>query len=164
MASLEVPRVLAERLRELAEKLGTTPELLLAGLLAEKLDPETRVEAYRELFEKYMREAEELYERGDYTQAGEKLWGAVTALLNIIGELEGKPHYRHSDYWEIVEDIAEVTGDPEYSTLFGLAERLHENFHHGFMAPESFHAHWEGAKRLVEKLRRYLREKHGVEL
>ena len=148
----------------MAAREGKTLEDLVLTALGDALDPATRLEAYRELYRRYMREAEHLLEEGDYAEAGEKLWGAVTALLNIIGELEGRPHYRHSDYWEIVEGVVRETGDPEYSTLFRLAEGLHANFYHAFMAPESFRAHWEGVKRLVEKLRRYIREKHGVEV
>lgn len=30
-------------------------------------------------------------------QAGEKYWGAVTALLNAIGKALGMSHYRHRD-------------------------------------------------------------------
>ncbi len=162
MALIEVPEALARRLREAAEKQGVPLELLATLILSRGFDPETRIEAYRELFRRYLGEAEELYRRGEYAQAGEKLWGAIAALLNIVGELEGRPHYRHSDYWEIVEEVAEATGDPEYSTLFALAERLHANFYHAFLKPRTFDAHWKGAKRLVEKLRRYLREKHGL--
>ncbi len=58
----------------------------------------------------------------------------------------------------------EETGDPEYSTLFGLAERLHTNFYRGFMSEKSFKAHRSNAKKLVEKLRRYIHEKHGVKM
>ena len=161
---MEVPEALARRLREAAEKQGVPLGLLVAMLLARGLDPQSRIEAYRELFEKYLREARKLYEKGEYVQAGEKLWGAVATLLDIIGELEGKPHYSHSDYWEIVEDIVEATGDPEYSTLFALAERLRANFYHAFLRPSSFRAHWEGVLKLIEGLRRYLRERHGLDV
>ena len=97
-------------------------------------------------------------------QAGGKPWSAVAALLNIIGELEDRPHYRHADYWEIVEDVAEATRDPEYSTLFRLAEGLHANYYHAFLKPETFKAHWDGVKKLIEKLRRYIRERYRVNI
>jgi hypothetical protein len=41
------------------------------------------------LHERYLREAEELYASGDLAQAGEKYWGAVTALINAIAERRG---------------------------------------------------------------------------
>lgn len=39
--------------------------------------------------EKYLLDAEELYAKGDLVQAGEKYWGAVTALLSAIAERRG---------------------------------------------------------------------------
>ena len=75
----------AELLRELAG--GRDVELFIVDLIAEKLDPPRRVEVYLRLSEDYLRSAEEFYGKGDLAQAGEKYWGAVTALLNAIGEL-----------------------------------------------------------------------------
>lgn len=47
------------------------------------------MEAYLKLAEKYLLDAEELYAKGDLVQAGEKYWGAVTALLSAIAERRG---------------------------------------------------------------------------
>ena len=129
LEAIPAPRNLLEELRRLAAKRGKPLEILAAELLAQPLDPKTRIKTYLNLYRKYLREAEELYRKGDHIQAGEKLWGAIAALLNTIGELEDKPHYQHSDYWEIIEDLVRETGDPEYSTLFTLAEKLHANYH-----------------------------------
>ena len=41
-------------------------------------DPPERVERYRMLFEKYLKEAVEHKKKGDTQQAAEKLWGAIT--------------------------------------------------------------------------------------
>ena len=37
----------------------------------------------------FFKEAEALYEGGDFVQAGEKYWGAVAALLNALAEKRG---------------------------------------------------------------------------
>ena len=162
--SIEIPEWLYKLLRRRAEREGRTIEDLMLAAVADLLDPEARIDAYKRLFYKYLEDAERLYQKGDLVQAGEKLWGAVTALLNIIGELEEKPHYSHADYWDLVEAIAEVTNDPEYSTLFTLAERLHANYYHAFLRPMTFRAYWEAGEKLVEKLRRYLHEKHKIDV
>jgi len=134
---------------------GRDVEEFILGLLTERLDPPQRVEAYLALHEKYLREAEELYARGDLAQAGEKYWGAVAALLNAIAEKRGWEHYSHRDYNVVVGRLYKESGDKELLTAFGMAERLHANFHHNFMDKEIFEAHREEALKLVEKLRRY---------
>ncbi|RFA99367.1 PaREP1 family protein, partial [Pyrobaculum aerophilum] len=113
-------------------------------------------DAYLALYEKYLREAESLYEKGDLAQAGEKYWGAVTALLNAIAEKRGMPHYSHRDYAVIIETLYAETKDKELLVGFSLAERLHANFYHNFMGKESFELHRDAVLKLVEKLKRFL--------
>ena len=67
---------------------GRDVEEFLLSLVAEKLDPPERAQMYLKLYKKYLREAEDLYAKNDLAQAGEKYWGAVTALLNAIAEKE----------------------------------------------------------------------------
>ena len=71
-----------------------------------------RDEVYVKLYEKYLREAEELYARGDLARTGERYWGAVTALINAIAEERGWSHYTHRDYAEIIERLSEELGEP----------------------------------------------------
>jgi len=149
-----IPAVVLSRLEEEARARGK----FLAEVLLEKLDldPAAKAEAYLELHEKYLAEAEELYARGDLLQAGEKYWGAVAALLNAIGELLGVEHYSHRDYQLIIQQIYRDTRDVEIFRLFGMAERPHANFYHNFLDKETFDRHREDALALIEKLRRYL--------
>ncbi|MEM1568320.1 MAG: PaREP1 family protein [Thermofilaceae archaeon] len=86
----------------------------------------------------YLAEAEELYSKGDLPQAGEKYWGAVTALLNAIAETCGVPHYSHRDYAELVDRLYEETEDRELVVWFRMAEGLYANFYHNFMDKEEF--------------------------
>ena len=143
---------------ELLKKLAGDRDIeeFIADLIAERLDPPRRIELYLRLHEEYLKSAEELYAKGDLTQAGEKYWGAVTALLNIIGERLGMPHYSCRDLRELASYLTEVTHDPEYTRLFSSAETLHANFYHGFLGKESFNAHREDVIKLIMKLRTYL--------
>ena len=104
------------------------------------------------LHERYLRDAEELYAEGDLIQAGEKYWGAVTALLNAIGEKRGWSHYTHRDYAEIVERLSEELKEP-LGRLFAGVERLHANYYHNFSTRVNFEAHREDALKLMRKLR-----------
>jgi hypothetical protein len=69
---------LTDRDRELLEELalasGWDKEDKIRELLEMRID-------YAELHRKYLREAYELKEKGDFANAGKKLWGATTALL-----------------------------------------------------------------------------------
>lgn len=149
-----MPKDVAEVVKAVAQRRGKSVEQLLVDAVLRELDPQERAGVYLRLAEKYLAEAEELYARGDLVQAGEKYWGAVVALLSAVAEKRGMPHYTHRDLWEVVEALVEETGDPEYSTLFSIAEKLHANFYHNFLKKPSFDRHREGALRLVEMLKR----------
>ncbi|MGC8973458.1 MAG: PaREP1 family protein [Thermoproteus sp.] len=128
-------------------------EEFILELVSNRLDPPERVEVYLRLHERYLAEAEELYRKGDLTQAGEKYWGAVTALLNAIAERRGMPHYSHRDYAVLIDKIYEETGDEELVGGFRMAEGLHANFYHNFMGRREFDLHRRAVLTLIEKLR-----------
>ena len=111
-----------------------------------------RVAAYMKLYEKYLRDAEELRAKDDLTQAGEKYWEAVTTLLNVIGERRCWSHCTHRDYAEIVERLSEELKEP-LGRLFASVERLHANYYHNFLTRVNFEAHREDALKLIQKLR-----------
>ena len=76
-------------LKELAEASGWDVEDLAEDLSSLSAEPSVRAGRYRELFEKYYREALRLAEEGDTRQAGEKIWGAVTALVKLHAARRG---------------------------------------------------------------------------
>ena len=158
MASIVVPNEFYELLVEVARRRGRSVEEVVVESIVKDLDPKTRVEVYAKLHERYLREAEELYSRGDFAQAGEKYWGTLTSLLNIVGEREGLPHYTHRDLRDIVEFLAMRKNDPEYSRLFSSAEALHANFYHNFMSKLSFKAHRDDAVKLIRMIKELLGE------
>ncbi|MGB9704439.1 MAG: PaREP1 family protein [Pyrobaculum sp.] len=153
--ALVISPPIAEILRRAAG--GRDLEEFLVELLAARLDPPERVEVYLKLHEKYLREAEELYQRGDLLQAGEKYWGAVTALLSAIAERRGLRHFSRRDYAEVVEILHVESGDGDIPRLFASAERLRANFYHGFLRGASFRIHRSDVLTLVEKLKKFLK-------
>lgn len=154
--AIKVPKEVYEALKAAAEKSGrSVEEIVIDGVLS-YLDPEDRVRLYLQLHEDYLKEAEEFYARGDLAQAGEKYWGAVAALLNAIGERRGWRHYSHVDYSIIIRNLYNETKDRELVMQFGMAERLHANFYHGFMDREFFDLHRDATLMLIRKLRGFL--------
>jgi hypothetical protein len=76
-------------LREVTEAMGWDEDDAAEELKNLATNPFKRVEKYMELFQKYYSKACRLLERGDYTQAAEKLWGAATALIKLHAALRG---------------------------------------------------------------------------
>lgn len=132
--------------------------MLLSDLVAERLDPDERISIYIALYRKFFDEAKKLEDEGDIVQASEKLWGSVTALLNIVGEKKRMPHYTHRDYWEIMNKIFDDTKDDELLELFALAEKLHANFYHDFIPKHQFPTYSKKLEVLLEKLKKYIKE------
>ena len=152
MRGIEVSEEVYELLLAIARRKSKSVEEVILEYVAKDADPGVRIEVYMKLHEKYLRRAEELYARGDLAQAGEKYWGAVTALLNAIGEKRGWSHYTHRDYAEIVERLSEELGEP-LGRLFASVERLHANYYHNFLTKVNFEAHSEDALKRVRRLR-----------
>lgn len=150
MKSIEVSEEVYELIS--AKRKAKSVEEVILEYLAKDIDPSVRIEVYMKLHEKYLKDAEELYAKGDLAQAGEKYWGAVTALLNAIGEKRGWSHYTHRDYAEIVERLSEELKEP-LGRLFAGVERLHANYYHNFLTKVNFEAHREDALKLVRRLR-----------
>ena len=150
---VEVSEEVHELLKEVARRRGKSVDEVIVDSIAGDVDPKTRIEIYLKLHERYFREAEKFYEKGDLVQASERYWSTITTLLSVIAELRNLPHYTHRDLWDVIEHVVEVTGDPEFSTLFSIAERLHANFYHNFMKKASFEKHREEVLKLVKKLK-----------
>jgi len=161
--SLIISPPLSKILTELARKQGIPVDLFLAKIAEKDLDPNTRIKMYLEIFERLLKEVEEYERKGDLIQASEKYWEAICALLNIIGEIKGMPHYRHSDYWEIIEEIISETRDRDIARFFSVAERLHANFYHNFIRKENFHIYSSDVKALIKKLKNYIKSK-GIQI
>ena len=55
-----------------------------------------------------------------------------------------------------MEQLVAELGEPELSREFASAERLHANYYHAFLRPESFKVHRDAVLKLVERLRALL--------
>jgi hypothetical protein len=152
LGSSEVSEEVFALVTVVAKRKGKTVDELILEYVAKDVDPGVRIEVYMKLHERYLREAEELYASGDLAQAGEKYWGAVTALINAIAERRGWSHYSHRDYAEVVERLSEELKEP-LGRLFASVERLHANYYHNFLTKVNFDAHREDALKLIRRLK-----------
>ena len=92
------------------------------------LAPE-HVDTAREFLEAADRE----FEAGDVLQGSEKMWGAASHALIAVAQDRGWPYGGHYNLREAAERLAEERGDPLIGYGFGIAEKFHANFYHGFM-------------------------------
>ena len=70
-----------------------------------------------------------MVEAGDRLQASEKAWGAAVHALKVIADERGWPFRSHVDGVMIASYIAEQTGRPDISNLYGAVMDLHQNFY-----------------------------------
>jgi len=160
--TIEVPAELYSGIRDIARMYGKSVDQVIIEALINLLDPSKKIALYLGLHEKFLREFEGLYNTDDLVQAGEKLWGAVTALLNAIGELKNMPHYSHRDYSEIIECVAEEVENPQISAMFAAAERLHANFYHAFLKKQTFDVLKEQVLALIDVLKNYIQKRAKI--
>lgn len=163
MISIALPEKIERKLKEESERTGASEEELvleaLSKILGEPLDPDTRAEIHLKLSEKYMKEAEDLISRRDYVQASEKAWGAAAQMVKALAAKEGRILRSHGELWAYVDEFAEKLGDVELRRLWRTANALHQNFYENWMPPRDVEYALKDVEVLVEKLRKYCKEK-----
>ncbi len=96
----------------------------------------TSIEFYLKLCEKYLNEAEELLQKGDYLQASEKAWRVAAEIVKALAAKEGVDLRSHSELHRYVARLVEKTGDEELKRLWSTANELHRNFYENRLPPE----------------------------
>ena len=127
-------------IKELAAASGWSVDDIVEELKNLDADPSERVERYKSLFEGYYREALEYKEKGDTKQAGEKIWGAVTALIKLYAALKGVfiDHWSLGKLYRFVESSVEVKHRKLFMDLLDKAFILHIHFYEAHLGPEGF--------------------------
>jgi uncharacterized protein (UPF0332 family) len=109
---------------------------------------------YHKLNDKYLRDAEDLLQKGDFVQASEKFWGAAAEMVKAMAAKRGKEIRSHEGIYSFVDKLSEELNDPELLRLFGLASALHQNFYENWLSPKMVANYGEAVKELVAKLSR----------
>ena len=154
--SMAFPEKVLAELERRAESEGKSLEEFISDAVFKQLgitDPESKAELHLKLCEKYMREAEELLARKDYTQASEKAWGAASQMVKALAAKEGKELRSHASLWEYVDELAERLRDAELRHLWGRANNLNQNFYESWMPSREVEFSVKDVKTLLEKLR-----------
>lgn len=142
-------------IRELAIASGWREDDIVDELENISVDPSERIERYKTLFEDYYKEAQDHKERGDTRQAGEKIWGAVTALIKLYASIKGIPiiHWSISKLDSFIENNVEEKYRKLFRDLLDKAHVLHEHFYEGHLSPKGFEERWKEVVDLIEKVK-----------
>ena len=88
----------------------------------------------------------------DLLQASEKIWGATAHMVKAVAEGRGWEHSGHRELFQVVNRLANESGDPELRHLFHVANSLHSNFYENWMAADWSETGAEQIGELLEKL------------
>ncbi len=90
-------------------------------------------EEYTELSQRYIRQAEEEFQKGDFLQASEKAWGAVAVAAKSAAAHRRWRHHNHALLYDVSGQIADELRRPDLARLFRSASSLHINFYENWM-------------------------------
>ncbi len=145
---ITIPKTVAKRIREEAEKLGMTSEEYLLELITRDLDPRDRAKEYIEAAEELLEQAREELVKGDVRQAAEKLWGAAALAVKAYASWsDGRRIASHGELWEYKRRMVRELGD-WVSDAWYAGQAMHTCFYEGWCAREDI----EDAYKRVEKL------------
>jgi len=140
-------------MREIAEETGWNEDDVFEKLRNFNVDPSMRAEKYEGLFEKYYREAIEIVGK-DARQAGEKMCGAVTALIKLHATKRGIPiiHWDHGKLYNYVNNNVRGRERELFETLLLKAEKLHHNFYEADLDEITFKKFFNDVVNLIKML------------
>ena len=81
----------------------------------------------------FLEESQREFLAGDTLQGSEKLWGAVSYAVMPIALQRGWGCGSHYLLKSAIKRLSEERDDRSLRLAFGLAEKFHANFYHGFM-------------------------------
>jgi hypothetical protein len=149
-----------QNLKELALATGLNMEDIKNELINLAADPSERIRDYKELLERYYKEALELFGSGNTRQAGEKIWASVLSLIKLYASLKRI----FIAYWSRgkIDNFIASNVEPKYKKFFrelvDRAQILHEHFYEGYLNEELFKERWNEVVELFEKTRRMIYE------
>lgn len=111
-----------------------------------------------ELNKKYLKDAEELFKSGDYSQASEKYWGAAAEITKAYAEKLGRHLRTHNDLWDFVIDLNKKSPNSEILRYFADASHLHSNFYEDDLRQEVIENRAESVKRYINSIKILMKE------
>ena len=115
-----------------------------------------KLEHYKRLNGKFLRDAEEALAQGDTVQASEKFWGAAAEIVKAYAAKKGLRAQTHADLWTLVIKLDRENPRLGLHEEFLTAGYLHSNFYEDELRPESVRLAGNVVKRVIQKMEQFL--------
>ena len=90
---------------------------------------ETPVADYRQQSREFLVKSRVYLEDGDLHQAAEKGWGAAAWMAKAAAEAQGWQYSRHDEFFNIMYQAQDLTGESRLENLRRVANELHGFFY-----------------------------------
>ena len=112
----------------------------------------TTADEHAALSRRFVRQAQEEFDKGDRLQASEKAWGAAAHAVKAVAGERGWNSNTHRLLFDIVDQIARDVDSTELRALFHAANSLHQNFYENWQPDGLVQDGINQVKTLVELL------------
>jgi len=112
-----------------------------------------RSQTYEKLNGKYLKEAQRLISKRDYTQASEKLWGTAAEMVKAVAARRGIELGTHASLWDFVSQLDKEHPELRLKRDFSYAGNLRQNFYEDWLGRDYMEEGLTIMKSFVEKLR-----------
>jgi len=145
-------------IKELVEETGWSVEDVMDEIKNLDKDPSTRVGKYQKIFEDCLLKAKELKEKKRNRQAGEKLWGAVIALLKLYASKRGIPliTWDSESLFSLIGCAKEGQTQDAILNLITRAGVLHQNYYECILGKKAFKYFFDDTSELIEKFKEFV--------
>ena len=156
-----------EWIDELSKEIGWKADAVMDEIKNLDKEPSSRVEKYQKLFEEYYKEAKELKEKKDYKQAGEKIWGAITALIKLYVAKKEIPIevWDHAKLFKFISnnmsdepiklsDGSKTSLRKAFYNLLSNGNMLHKNFYENDLDEKSFNEYFNTVTELIDAIKK----------
>ena len=110
------------------------------------------VEFHVETSQGFILQADAALIAGNSREASEMGWEAAAHAVKSVAERRGWRRDTDADLFSAIGNIARLSGDPEFYSLFNNADALRQNIYEGWLSDEHIAQDIERVKRLLTKL------------
>ncbi len=158
LETIVIPKSIAKRLREEAEKAGLSIDEYLLELITQNLDPKSRAKEYVKTAEELIEQAREELRRGNVRQAAEKLWGAAALSIKAYAYWrENRRLSSHRELWEYKRRVAKEIGNWVFDS-WASANEMHICFYEGWCECVDVEEASKRIERLVREIASRIKE------
>ena len=113
---------------------------------------DTNADDYAAFSRRFVRQAQEEFDKGDRLQASEKAWGAAAHAVKAVAASRGWNHNSHRLLFDVVTQLSRDTGNSLLSACFREASSLHQNFYENWQPDGSVQEGIDKVKQFVNLL------------